>query len=487
MIVDSEATSKTAEDGRWRTLSIVILGSGLMVLDLTVVNLALPSLRRDFDLGEGVEWVVTAYVAAAAIMQTTSGWAAGRFGLKRTFVAALTAFTVASLACAAATTFGMLVAARVAQGIGGGLLMPIGMALVYDAFPPEERGRAMGYMGIAVSAAPALGPVVGGALVSAAGWRWVFLINLPLGLVAIPLAQRILRDRRPTERSEFDAFGFGLVTVSLPLLLVGLGQGGSWGWDDTRTLSFLAVGGLLMAVFVAYELRAGHPLVMLRLFNGRVFTIGMIVIALSTIAQYARLIYIPLQLGSVRDISEFHIGLAMLPSAVGMAIMMPIGGRLTDKIGARVPSTIGLIMVAATFVGLAQLTLTSSLTTVGVLLFVSGLGLGLSMMAPNIVALNSVESKLVSQASGLSSATRQISSSLSTAVLVAVFATAGSGSGTGADQLIPYRAVFWTAVGVSLVSVLLAQLLPGRSTAHALQQARRSEAAGPIATFEAAG
>ncbi|MEZ5350307.1 MAG: MFS transporter [Microthrixaceae bacterium] len=174
-------------------MGVVLFGTFMVVLDTTVVNLGLPSLQRDFDTIDGVEWVVTAYLAAVGVAQMASGWTADRFGRKRALVSALVLFTVGSI-LAVSPTLELLVAARIIQGVGGGILMPVAMALIYELFGPEERGRAMGLFGIAVMAAPAIGPVLGGGLVESVGWRWLFLINVPIGIVGVPLAVKVLRD-----------------------------------------------------------------------------------------------------------------------------------------------------------------------------------------------------------------------------------------------------------------------------------------------------
>lgn len=462
---------------RWVAMMVVLFGSFMVVLDTTVVNLGLPSLQRDFDTVVGIEWVVTAYLAAVGVTQMASGWAADRFGRKSMFIFALGLFILASLLCAISPTLETLVAARVLQGVGGGLMMPVGMAMIYELFAPNERGKALGYFGIAVMAAPAIGPVLGGSLVESVGWRALFLMNLPVGLVGLPVAIWLLRDTGFRESRPFDFVGLLLSGTGVATLLVGFERGASAGWSDPSVFSLILLGAVLLGVFVWHALRSSNPLVDLRIFASPVFAIGMVTICLVAVAQYTRLVYVPLELGTLRGISEFQIGLTMLPSALGVAITMPIGGRLADRIGARVPVTLGLIILGIGFFGLAQLTVTTPLPAVGAVLFVGGLGAGLGMMAPNIVALNSIEGPKISHASALSQVSRQMAAAVGVAVVASIFAMSrpDSGSASASEAIGAYRTVFLVAAGITVVALVVAQFLPGKVKALELQERRRLE------------
>lgn len=462
---------------RWVAMFVVLFGTFMVVLDTTVVNLGLPALQREYDLGEGVEWIVTSYLAAVGVSQMCSGWLADRFGRRAMFILAMGVFTVASLLCAVSISFEMLVAARVLQGVGGGLLMPIAMAMVYELFEPHERGRALGYFGIAVMAAPAIGPVVGGALVSALSWRWLFLINVPIGVIGVPVAIKLLRDTGYREARRFDTAGLALSGTGLVLFLIGVSQGGLRGWAEPVVIALVVVGVALLAAFVRHCGHTETPLVDLTLFRNRIFTLAMASIALMAISQFSRLVYIPLQLGSVRDVTEFRIGLVMLPSALGMAVTMPIGGRLVDRLGARVPVSVGVSVLGFSFWGLTRLTVTTPLPVIAAILFVGGLGAGLALMSPNIVAMNSVAARSVSQASGLSNVTRQVSAAVGVAALASIFATVqrSDQTGSGPAALDPYRTVFIVAIAMMATSLVLAQFLPGKAKALELQAERRLE------------
>ncbi len=457
-------------------MGVVLVGAFMVVLDTTVVNLGLPSMQEEFATVEGIEWVVTAYLAAVGVAQMGSGWVADRFGRKRAFTGALAIFTAASVACAAAPTLPALVAARIVQGLGGGLLMPVAMAMIYELFEPEERGRALSYFGIAVMAAPAIGPVLGGSLVSSLSWRWLFLINVPIGLVGIPVALRLLRDAGGATAGALDRRGLALSAVGLSALLAGFDLGGRDGWLDPLTLALLGAGAVALAVFVRHALTTPEPLVDLRILAHPVFAVGMVTVGLVSVAQYARLVYVPLELGTARGVAAFHIGLVMLPSAVGVAAAMPVGGRLVDRVGARLPVTAGVLVLLGSFWALAGLTLTTPLWAVAAILFVGGLGSGLCVMAPNVVAMNAVARPKVAQASGLSSLSRRLGAAIGTAVLAALFAGAHpEATAGGPGALGSYRLVFEVGVGLLAVAAVVAQLLPGKAGALALQEERRRE------------
>ncbi len=479
-------TTPAVDDGsiagipyRWVAMGVVLFGAFMVVLDTTVVNLGLPSLQEDFHTVEGIEWVVTAYLAAVGVAQMVSGWSADRYGRKAMFVGSLALFTISSALCSIAPTLGFLIAARMVQGIGGGVMMPVAMAMIYELFEPHERGKALGYFGIAIMAAPAIGPVLGGSLVSSVGWRWLFLINVPIGLVGFPVAIRLLKDTGFREERRLDRRGLALSGIGLALLLIGFSRGESWGWSSPSVLFMIGTGALLLARFTWRAVHLPNPLVEMRILADPVFAIGMVSVCLLTVAQYTRLVYIPLELGTVRGISAFQIGLTMLPSALGIALTMPIGGRLADRVGARIPVSIGAAVLAGSFVGLAVLTPTTPLVVVAAILFAGGLGSGLSMMAPNIMAMNAVATAKVSQASALSQTVRQVAAAVGVSIVASVFATTRPDGPPGtvpmADALAPYQTVFLVATGLLVVAVVVAQFLPGKVKALQLQADRKAE------------
>jgi EmrB/QacA subfamily drug resistance transporter len=476
---------------RWVAMAIVLIGTFMVILDTSIVNVALPQIGAEFNTLSGVEWIVTAYLLAVGVSMMATGWFADRFGRKAVFVASLALFTAGSLCCALSLDLAMLVAFRVLQGLGGGALMPLAMAMIYELFEPHERGRAFGIWGIAAMAAPALGPVVGGYLATAASWRWLFLINVPIGAAGVPLAVRLLRDVGFRERRRFDAVGLIVSSTGLVLVLLALSQAPDWGWGSAAFVSSICVGVVLLALFTARSLRVQDPLVEMRIFSVPVFDLTMAVIWCLTIAQFARLVFIPLELETLRGLSALRVGITLTPSALGIAATMPIGGRLTDKIGARVPCTVGMVILAVSFWPLGHLAVDTPLWVIAIWLFVGGLGAGLAMMPNTVAGMNAVSFRLVAQASAVRSLNRQLAGAFGTAILASFLAARIGPIGSHAGHVTPaaiagYNDLFLLGMWLLLAAFALSLFLPGKEQTLAVQEERRRELeiAGPMMTVE---
>jgi DHA2 family multidrug resistance protein len=471
-------------------MGIVLIGTFMVILDTSIVNVALPQIGADFHTLSGVEWIVTAYLLAVGVAMMATGWLADRFGRKWVFVVSLVLFTAGSLFCAVSPNLPVLVFFRVLQGLGGGALMPLAMAMIYELFEPHERGRALGIWGIAAMAAPALGPVVGGYLSTAASWRWLFLINVPIGTVGVPLAIRLLRDVGFRERRRFDAIGLVVSSIGLVLVLLALSQAPDWGWGSAAFVGSMGTGVVLLTIFVLRALRTEHPLVEMRIFTEPVFGLTMVVIWLITIAQFARLVFIPLELETLRGFSALRVGVALTPSALGIATTMAVGGRLTDRIGARAPCTVGIGILAVSFWPLGHLGVATPLWYVSLWLFVGGVGAGLSMMPNTVAGMNAVSFRLVAQASAVRSLNRQLAGAFGTAILASFLAARIGRIGTHAGHPTPsvvagYNDLFILGMWLLVAAFGLALLLPGKRRTLAMQEERRREIGLPqLATLE---
>jgi DHA2 family multidrug resistance protein len=469
---------------RWVAMAVILIGTFMVILDTSIVNVALPQIGADLHSVSAVDWIVTSYLLAVGVSIMATGWLADHFGKKRVFVVSLAAFTLGSFLCTIAPTFEMLIGARVLQGLGGGALMPLGMAMIYELFEPQDRGMALGIWGVAAMAAPAVGPVLGGLLVTTVDWRFLFLINVPFGIIGVPAAARLLRDVGARDDRPLDVPGLAAAAVGLVLVLLALSEAPTWGWGSVGFVATMVVGVVLLVVWVVRSLHIPNALIELRMFTIPAFTLTMVIVWLVTISQFARLVFIPLEFETLRGFDALSVGLMLTPAAIGVAMTMPIGGRLADRIGARVPVTIGLVVTACSFWPLGHLRADSSETIVALWLFLGGLGVGLAMMPNTVIAMNSVHGRYVAQASAVRSLNRQIAASLGTAVLASVLASRIGVIGSHAGKPTPhvlagYNDLFLIAMYLTIAAIGCALWLPGKHAARALQEERRRE--GPVA------
>ncbi|HET8930098.1 MAG TPA: DHA2 family efflux MFS transporter permease subunit [Acidimicrobiales bacterium] len=467
---------------RWTALSIVLIGTFMVILDTTIVTVALDPIGTSIHAPNGVEWIITAYLLAVGVVQPVTGWAADRVGRKPVFIWSMVLFAGGSLACAMAPNLGVIIFFRVLQGLGGGAMLPVGMAIIYELFPPDRRGMAMGIWGVAAMSGPAIGPVLGGWLVTQFDWRWLFLVNLPIGVIGTLLAAKVLRNNGFREARPLDWTGLAIVTIGLVAVLLALSEGASWGWTSTATIVAASVGAALLVLFGRWSLRhAEFPLIDLRMFRISIYSLTIAVICLMTLSQYGRIVFIPLELEGLRSLTPLRTGLILAPTALGAAITMPIGGRLADRIGARIPVTLGLIPVAAATWYFAHLTPSSSETTLMIWMFVSGVGFGIAMMPNTVTGLNSLPSRLIATGSATRQLCRQVFGSVAVAGLTAVVASqlgghvTSAGAGSVEQAQAAYNDVFLLGFWFLIATIGVALFLPGKRVAMGLHEARRLE------------
>lgn len=470
----------------WLAMAAILGGSYMFVLDTTVLGVALPDIGREFGAsdGIGVDWVVTSYLVSVGAVQPATGWLADRFGKRRVYVTALAAFTVGSVLAGLAPNMPLLIVARAVQGLSGGAMQPTGMAMIYELFPAERRGTALGIWGVAIMAAPALGPPLGGWVTTTASWRWIFLVNLPIGLLALALARRYLREtgfvdrRSPLHWQAWLVSAAGILTV-----VMASRQLPAWGLTSPATLGMLVLGLALLTALVRMSLPRERPLIEFRMFRVPTFSISMGVVALLTMTQFGRLTYLPVQLQVIRDLTAGEVGLLLAPAAVGVAALMPIGGWLADRIGARLPVAVGLSIYAASTWWLGHLTPTTPQGDIVLWLVVAGVGLGLTLIPNTVAAMNSLPTRFVAQAAAVRSVNRQIFGAMGTAVfaavLVASLGTVSPGDvaalGPLEDVQAAYNRVFIGSFWMQVAAAALALLLPGRRQTLEHQAARRAE------------
>jgi EmrB/QacA subfamily drug resistance transporter len=406
-------------------LIAIILGTFMVILDNTVVTVALSQLGVAFatDLSL-LQWVITGYFLAQAAVIPLAGWLSDRFGAKRIYLISIVLFTAGSALCGLATSAEMLVATRVIQGLGGGMLMPIGMAVVYRLTPPERRGQIMGLFGLPLMVAPALGPVLGGYLVEFASWRWIFLLNVPIGAVALLVGLRALPNL-PAARAagKLDVLGIVLGPIAFASLSFGISSSTTAGWTGAQTVGGIAVGLVALALFIWRELTFAHPLLELRVFRSRAFTLAALTQWAGVGAMFGSFFLLPLFLQQVRGYGSFETGLSTLPNAVASAIFMQIGGRLFDRVGPRVPVIAGITLVAAAMALMTQLSGSTTIFDLLPALALMGAGMGLMMMAVNTHMLNSAPRELTSRVTSLSQALMNVVNSLAVATFATILGT----------------------------------------------------------------
>ena len=405
---------------------VVVLGAIMTILDITVVNVALPTFQTAFTGIDDplpystVAWTVTGYTLALATVIPLTGWAADRFGTKRLYLAAIGLFTLGSALCAAAQSIEMLITFRVLQGLGGGMLMPLGMTIMTRAAGPHRMGRLMAVLGIPMLLGPIMGPILGGWLIEHASWHWIFLNNLPLGVGAMVYAWFVLEKDAPQPSESFDFLGMALMSPGLALFLYGVSSipgaaNGDYGY--TRVWVTAITGVLLVVAFVFHSFRPEHPLLDLRLFKNRNLTVSIITMFLFAAAFFGGLLLVPTYFQEVRGESTLQAGLLVAPQGIGAMITMPIAGSQVDRhpIGRIVP--FGLVFILIGMFGLTQLTATTPYPVIITELFVMGLGMGATMMPLFTSALKTLKAHEVARGSTLLNINQQIASSVGVAVM----------------------------------------------------------------------
>ena len=407
---------------KWIVAIVVIFGSFVSILDQTVVNNAFPTLQRAFttDLSY-LQWVITGYTLTQGVVTPVTPFFANRLGMKRFYVLALTLFTFGSALCGLAWNLPMLIVFRIVQAIGGATLFPLAITLLFSEFPVEQRGLASGLLSITALLAPAVGPTLGGYLVTYASWRLIFFINVPVGAVGITLALWLLRPHTTEGRTHFDMPGFVLVAFGLASVLYALSHATVSGWGETSVLVTLVGGLCLLGVFVNVELltarRGEQPLVDLRLFANGPFLLSTIANAMVGFSFFGSLILSPIYLQDLRGLSAFQSGLLTLPQAFAAALAALSGGWIVDRFGPRVMLFPGLVLMGLSAWQLAGATLTTPYPWLVMIYALRGLGLGCLVQALTVASFSRVESSQYTQASSLSTVVRFVFTSLGIAVL----------------------------------------------------------------------
>ncbi len=444
------------------SVSVVFVAAMFMsIMDGTIVNVALPSLGRQLGASStSLDSVVVVYLVSIAIVIPLSGWLGDRWGTKRVFLLALALFSVASALCGLATSIAMLVAFRGLQGVAGGALTPVGTAILYRTFPPVQRMQVSRILIIPTVIAPALGPVLGGLLVDQLSWRWVFFVNVPIGIAACLFGLLFLQEHREPATGRFDLAGFLLAGIGLGLVMYALSEGPTYGWASIGILGSALVGLLVLGAFVVVELRMRQPMLDLRLFGNRLFRVTNLVSLFSSAGFLGVLFIGPLFLQEGLGVSALTSGLTTFPEAIGVVLSTQVVALLYPRFGPRRLVAIGLTCVAIVMSLMSLLERDTSLWFMRLLMFLTGAGMAYAFLPIQTASFAAISSASTGQASALFNAQRQVGSSLGIAVLSTVLSIVGptrlSATGAVLPNLTAYHAAFLTSAGLALIGACIA-------------------------------
>ena len=411
-----------ADGAAWGVpLTVLIVGMFMSILDISIVNVAIPTMQRDFAATtEEIQWVENAYSLALGVVVPVSAWLAARIGPGRVYNLSLLGFAAGSALCGLAWSLESIVAFRVLQALPGGVLPVVTLTILYRIVPPAKIGAAMGMYGLGIVVAPAIGPTLGGYLVEYVDWRLIFFINVPVGILGTVAAVLLLPRFGPTPVGRFDVLGFVTIAGGLVCLLLALTEGQSWGWTSYTILILFTAGGLLLALFVIVELEVDKPLLDVTVFRHWPFTNSLLLVSVLSVGLFAVLFYIPLFLQQGKGLGAFDTGLLLLPQALVMAVLMPSAGILYDRFGPRWLAVSGLALVALGTYLMKDLTLESSNTYFVWLLVLRAFGMGLAMMPIMTGGLSVVPPDRVDGASAFNNVTQRTTAALGLAVLTSL-------------------------------------------------------------------
>jgi EmrB/QacA subfamily drug resistance transporter len=439
----------------WRIAPVIVLGTIMSILDTTIVNVALETLSRELHASlSSIQWVVTGYLLSLAAVIPISGWASRRFGAKNVWLFSVLMFTAGSALCGFATSTSELIAFRVLQGVGGGMIMPVGQMMMAKAAGPKNMGKVVAITGVPSMLAPILGPTIGGAILSVTTWRWIFFVNVPIGVIAIVAGLRLIHKSESAKAEPLDYMGLALMASGLPLLTYGLAEIGTVGTVDSARVIIPGLAGIaLITGFVFHALRVKHPLLNLRLYRRPTFSAASLCIFLVGAAMFGSLILFPLYWQEIRHMSIIDTGLLSAPQGLGMAVVMPIAGRLSDRHGGGVLALIGVTIATIFTVPMALIGDHTSIAFLMAMMFLRGIGMALTFVPTMTAAYASLRSSELSDATPQLNVLMRVGGSIGTAILAVVLQRAATGAHTQAAAASAFGSAFWWALAMSAVAI----------------------------------
>lgn len=462
------------------SVSVVFVTAMFMsIMDSTIVNVALPSLARQLNVpSAAIDAVVVAYLVSLAVVMPASGWLGDRWGTKRILLLALTLFTISSALCGLASSYGMLILFRVLQGAAGGALTPVGTAMLYRTFPPSERVQVSRVLIFATILAPALGPIIGGLLVTQLSWRWVFYVNVPIGILACLFGLIFLYEHKEQAPGRFDIMGFLLAGAGLALLMYSLSEGPSSGWSTINIFGPAILGSILLMAFVLVELKVSEPMIDLRLLRDHLFRSTNLVSFFSYAGFLGTLFIAPLYLQEARGVSALISGLTTFPEAIGVVLSTQLVARLYPRIGPRRLMAGGLTGVSILMALLTLVGQDTNLWVMRALMFLIGAGMAYAFLPLRAAAFATISSSSTGRASAFYSAQTQLGAALGVAILGSVLSvfgptTLGAG-GTVEPNLTAYHAAFLAASVLALIAACIALTVSDKDAAVTMKGKSRT-------------
>ena len=470
-------------------VSVVYVAAVFMtIMDGTIVNVALPTIARDFHTtAAGVAVTAIAFLVSLAVFIPASGWLGDRLGARRVLLGAIVIFTLASALCGIADSLGELVVFRVLQGVGGGLMTPVGLAMLFRVFPPAERVRASAVLIIPTTLAPALGPVVGGIFVTELSWRWVFYVNVPIGAFALVFGLIFLEDQRQATVRRFDLPGFLLAGGGLGLLMYGVSKGPSSGWTSPIILLTIGLGLVALIGLVVLELRVSQPLLDLHLYRDRLFRSAALVMTFGTMAFVGVLFLVALFFQEALHFTALRAGLSIFPEALGVMSGSQVVSRLAyPTLGPRRVMAGGLVLIASMMITLSFVGTTTNLWLVRLIIFLVGVGISGVFIPSQAASFATISPARIGGASTLFNAQRQLGGAIGVAILTTALAALHPLQSVGGGRLVPhveaYHVGFLIAAGIALVGFVAALTVHDVDAAATMVTRRqRRHATAPIA------
>jgi EmrB/QacA subfamily drug resistance transporter len=466
----------------WVISGVVIVGMIMSILDTTIVNVALDTLSRELHAPiSQVQWVVTGYLLALAAVIPVTGWAARRWGAKRVYLVSLVLFTIGSAACGLSTTLPSLVAFRVLQGIGGGMIMPVAQLIMAQVAGPRRMGRVMGVVSMPAMLAPILGPVIGGVILESLHWSWIFFVNVPIGVVAFVLGWRLLPETDSGEAGKLDVVGLSLLPVGAAAIVFGLSELGSGAAIGSLGVLLPVLAGIALTIaFVLHARAAERPLLDVRLYANKVFASASLTTLGAATALFGAMILVPLYYQQVRGESVIDTGLLNGPQGLGALIAMPLAGRLTERFGGGRIALAGISVLTLSTLPLAFVGPHTSIVAISLVLVVRGLSIGFSFMPAMTAAFAALRPDQLSDATPQMNTLQRLGGAVGTAVLAVVLQRSVTGH-TPAGLAHGFQSAYWWAMGIAALSLIPAVMLLRAERPVAVEREfAASEAAEPL-------